>query len=74
MLQHFDAMPMPVALMIHHHATELLKQAWHNPDAREKLKNQNRFTQLMLTMSKELIDSTDRKQLPEKTLELISTS
>ena len=74
MLEHFNVMPMPIALMIHHHATELLKQAWHNPDAREKLKNQNKFTKLMITMSKELLDSDDRKQLPEKTLELISIS
>ncbi len=74
MLERFSSMPMPVALMIHHHATELLKEAWHNPDAREKLKNQNKFTELMLTMSKELVDASSGKPLPEKTLELISAS
>ncbi|MBD3340247.1 MAG: hypothetical protein GF353_14130 [Candidatus Lokiarchaeota archaeon] len=72
MIEQFRSMPLPIALMIHHHATELLKQAWHNPDSREKLKNQNKFTKLMMTISEELIEGADKKMLPEKTIELIS--
>jgi hypothetical protein len=75
-LQQYAQMPRPIGLMIHHHAAELLKEAWHNPDARERLKKQNRFTELMLAVSNDLADlgGNNPKLLPEKTLKLISDS
>ena len=71
-LEHFPTMSKPIALMIHHHATELLKQAWNSPDTRDKLISQNKFTQLMLTITEELIEGNAQKSLPEKTLKFIS--
>lgn len=71
-LEQFPSMSKPIALMIHHHATELLKQAWHSPDTRDKLISQNKFTQLMLTITEELIEGNRQKSLPERTLKLIS--
>jgi len=75
-LKHYVQMPRPIGLMIHHHATELLKDAWHSPDARERLRQQNKFTQLMLAVSKDLAElaenSSGGKTLPEKTLKLMT--
>ena len=69
-------MPKPIALMIHHHAAELLKEAWHSPDARERLQKQTRFTNLMLTITEDLSELTKdggQKALPEKTIAFIQT-
>ncbi len=74
MLEHYGSMPKPLALMIHHHAAELLKEAWHNPDARERLQKQTRFTSLMLTITEDLTDLGNgggQKALPEKTIAFI---
>ena len=72
MLEYYGAMPKPMALMIHHHAAELLKDAWHNPDARERLRNQSRFTSLMLAVTEDLTDlsrdGAPPRALPEKTI------
>lgn len=71
MLEYYASMPKPLALMIHHHAAELLKEAWHSPDARERLQKQTRFTDLMVRITEDLTDQADaasRKALPEKTL------
>ena len=71
MLEYYATMPKPLALMIHHHAAELLKEAWHSPDARERLQKQTRFTDLMVRITEDLtdqVDATSRKALPEKTL------
>lgn len=74
MLSYYTSMPKPVALMIHHHASELLKEAWFSQDTRERIKNQTKFTNLMLTITEDLaaldIDSSPRA-LPERTLALI---
>jgi len=74
MLEYYGTMPKPIALMIHHHAAELLKEAWHSPDARERLQKQTRFTDLMLTITEDLTDlstGTAHKALPEKTIAFI---
>lgn len=74
MLEYYATMPKPLALMIHHHAAELLKEAWHSPDARERLQKQARFTQFMLTITEDLAaldDGHATKALPEKTLAFI---
>ncbi len=73
MLEYYATMPKPIALMIHHHAAELLKEAWHSPDARERLQKQSRFTDLMLTITEDLSDLTQdgQKALPEKTIAFI---
>jgi hypothetical protein len=74
MLEYYGTMPKPIALMIHHHAAELLKEAWHNPDARERLQKQTRFTSLMLTITEDLAESGrdgGPKALPEKTIAFI---
>lgn len=74
MLEYYDTMPKPLALMIHHHAAELLKEAWHSPDARERLQKQARFTQFMLTITEDLAavgDGQQQKALPEKTIAFI---
>jgi hypothetical protein len=74
MLEYYTSMPKPIALMIHHHAAELLKAAWHSHDARERLQQQTRFTDLMLRITEDLTDQAEgapRKALPEKTLAFI---
>lgn len=75
MLEYYGAMPKPMALMIHHHAAELLKEAWHSPDARERLQKQARFTSLMLAVTEDLSDLSGdggrQKALPEKTIAFI---
>lgn len=73
MLEFYATMPKPIALMIHHHAAELLREAWHSPDARERLQKQTRFTNLMLTITEDLSDLTGGapKALPEKTIAFI---
>lgn len=74
MLEYYGTMPKPIALMIHHHAAELLKEAWHNPDARERLNMQTRFTSLMLTITEDLSElgrDGGPKALPEKTIAFI---
>ncbi len=74
MLEYYSTMPKPLALMIHHHAAELLKEAWHSPDARDRLQKQARFTNLMLTITEDLSELGDgqvHKALPEKTIAFI---
>ncbi len=74
MLAYYATMPKPIALMIHHHAAELLKEAWHSPNARERLRMQTRFTDLMLTITEDLAElerEGERKALPEKTIAFI---
>jgi hypothetical protein len=74
MLEYYATMPRPLALMIHHHAAELLKEAWHSPDARERVHKQARFTQFMLTITEDLAalgDGSVQKALPEKTIAFI---
>lgn len=74
MLSYYATMPKPIALMIHHHAAELLKEAWHNTDAMERLKKQTKFTDLMLTITEDLSElqrSPEPKALPEKTIAFI---
>ncbi|MFP5221488.1 MAG: hypothetical protein ACLGSA_04305 [Acidobacteriota bacterium] len=74
MLSFYTAMPKPIALMIHHHAGELLKEAWFSQDTRERLRNQTRFTDLMLTITEDLAELGDEstpRALPEKTLAFI---
>ena len=74
MLSNYTSMPKPIALMIHHHAAELLKEAWFSQDTRERVKKQTRFTDLMLTITEDLAaldDQNQPKALPEKTLAYI---
>ncbi len=74
MLEYYASMPKPLALMIHHHAAELLKEAWHSPDARERVQKQARFTQFMLTITEDLTELGNGgapKALPEKTIAFI---
>lgn len=74
MLASYTSMPKPIALMIHHHAAELLKQAWFSQDMRERVRQQTRFTDLMLTITEDLTalrESDAAKALPEKTLAFI---
>lgn len=77
MLTYYAAMPKPLALMIHHHAAELLKDAWHSPSAQVRLKRQTRFTDLMLTITADLAElehGGERKALPEKTIAFIQNA
>ena len=74
MLEYYGTMPKPIALMIHHHAAELLKEAWHSPDAGERMQKQMRFTNLMLTITEDLSELArdgGQKALPEKTIAFI---
>lgn len=74
MLASYASMPKPIALMIHHHAAELLKEAWFSQDTRERLRNQTRFTALMLTITEDLSQlqaHAPGNALPEKTLAFI---
>ncbi len=76
MLTYYANMPKPIALMIHHHAAELLKEAWHSQDARERLKKQTAFTNLMLTITEDLTELQSggiQKALPEKTIAFIQS-
>jgi len=74
MLENYTSMPRPIALMIHHHASELLKEAWFSQDTRDRLKSQTRFTDLMLTITEDLAElgaNVEARTLPKKTLALI---
>jgi hypothetical protein len=74
MLATYTSMPKPIALMIHHHAAELLKEAWFSQDTRERVRNQTRFTDLMLTITEDLAElggGAAPKALPERTLAFI---
>lgn len=74
LLSYYATMPRPIALMIHHHAAALLEEAWHNPNARERLKRQTQFTDLMLTITADLAaleGAGERNTLPEKTIAFI---
>lgn len=70
-LKRYPEMPKPLALLICHHASDLLKEAWNNPNAPEKLRKHNMYTHFMVTMCTELMEGSEIKALPEKTLELI---
>jgi acyl-CoA reductase-like NAD-dependent aldehyde dehydrogenase len=74
LLAYYVDMPKCLAVMIHHHAAELLKEAWHSPSARERLKRQTRFTDLMLAITEDLaaLGREGKGQaLPERTLACI---
>jgi hypothetical protein len=71
-LERYPEMPKPIALMICHHASELLKEAWNNPDANERFRKHKLYSQFMVTMCQELSERCERKALPEKTLKLVS--
>ena len=74
MLQYYPQAPKAVVLMIHHQAAELLREAWHNPDAREALKKHDRFMELMLTVTQdlsELGEGSTKKLLPDKTIKFV---
>jgi len=74
LLAYYPDMPKALAVMIHHHTAELLKEAWHSPSARERLKRQNRFTDLMLAITEDLAAlgrEGEGQALPERTLACI---
>jgi Rps23 Pro-64 3,4-dihydroxylase Tpa1-like proline 4-hydroxylase len=70
-VQRYPEMSKPIALMICHHASELLKEAWNNPDANERVRKHKMYSQFMVTMCQELSEGCERKALPEKTLNII---
>lgn len=77
-LQYYPQMPKPLALMIHHRATQLLTRAWHDADALKRTKGHQDFFDLMVTVTYELgeleqlADSKGKMPiLPKKTIDLI---
>jgi hypothetical protein len=70
-LDRYPKMPKPIALMICHHATELLKEAWDNPDIYERQKKESKYIQFMVTIGEDLAEASEAKMLPEKTIKLI---
>lgn len=70
-LERYPEMSKPIALMICHHASELLKDAWNNPDANERLRKHKMYSHFMVTMCRELAEGCEKKALPEKTIEII---
>jgi hypothetical protein len=74
MLEYYPKTAKPIVLMIHHRAAELLREAWHNPDAREALKKHDRFIELMLTVTQDLSElesGSTRKLLPDRTIKFV---
>lgn len=75
LLKLYPKMQQPVALMIHHHATQLLIDAWHNPDISQAQSKHTKFLNLMVTISSDIEELTIsggvQKLLPEKTIAFI---
>jgi hypothetical protein len=75
-IKRYSQMPEPLALLIYQRATDLLTEAWHNPDQLERVINHRKFVELTTTLTFEMAQITDAngdvKLLPEKTIELIT--
>lgn len=71
-LQRYPTMPKPIALMICYRASELLKEAWNNPNVLERQKKESRYVHFMITMAEDLAEASETKALPEKTLKLLN--
>ena len=72
--QAFPSMQRTVVLLIHRKATELLVDAWNNPDVVQASLRHEAFLNLMMTVSEELGEiggAGPTKQLPERTIKLI---
>lgn len=76
-IKRYPQMPRPLALLIHHHATQLLIAAWNSPNPQDAQNNQSKFLKLILTATEDLslLNSANQtpNQLPEKTIELIKS-
>ena len=72
MVEKYKEMPKATALIIHHHATELLTDAWHSEEIKERITHHQDFLDLMLYITEDL--SNPKNKLPEKTIEKISST
>jgi hypothetical protein len=71
---YYPAMPRAVSVMIHHHATTLLSEAWHSPSRKVRQRRQTRFTALMLAVREDLAElarGATGHDLPQRTLDCI---
>jgi hypothetical protein len=71
-IQRYPTMPKPIALMICYRASELLKEAWNNPNILERQKKESSYIHFMITMAEDLAEANETKALPEKTLRLLN--
>jgi hypothetical protein len=70
----FPQMQQALVLLIHHHATQLLVQAWDGPITQVEDK-QKKYITLMMTIQEDMMELGEsgqaRKLLPEKTMKVI---
>lgn len=74
MLEFYPHMPKPMALLIHHHAAELLQEAWNSPNFQTAFKKQVKFMELIEHVGDdfaELAEGKTRKLRPERTIKFI---
>ena len=74
MLEFYPHMPKPMALLIHHHAAELLQDAWNSPNFQTAFKKQAKFMELMEHVSDDFVELEEgktRKFRPERTIKFI---
>ncbi len=77
MLEYYPEMPKPMALTIHHHAAELLQEAWNSPNIQVALKKQLKFMELMEKVGDdfaELAEGNTKKLRPERTIKYIKNA
>lgn len=74
-IQYYPNMPEPIALIIHHHATEMLDKAWHNDSIAQKNIYHSKYLQLYTTIMEDIsalkMSTTNKPELPLNTLKLI---
>jgi hypothetical protein len=74
-IQYYPNMPEPIALIIHHHATEMLDKAWHNDSITQKSIYQSKYLQLYTTIMEDIstlkMSTKNKPELPVSTLKLI---
>jgi type I site-specific restriction endonuclease len=76
-LEYYPKMPKPTALNIHHHAAELLRDAWNSPNIQVALKKQLKFMELMEKVGEdfeELAEGSTKKLRPERTIKYIKNT
>jgi hypothetical protein len=71
----FDNMPRPIALLIHHHAKQMLHEMWQADDLHERLGHEQRLLNFMAVIHDDtarLGQVGDMHRLPLKTIEFIN--
>jgi len=76
-LEYYPQMPKPMAFNNHHHAAQLLRDAWDSPNIQVALKKQLKFMELMEKVGEdfeELAEGSMKKLRPERTIKYIKNT